>query len=196
MRMGQGKNKNSASNLDRFLLFYLPIPACWDHLTRSLPLFRPSGCTHAVFLAHTQGARLCPSGKFDSLAPALSPFGPTIGCSLTRIRPDARLWLIFPFCPRSARSLLNCKQFSLRALGVLGGQILRVTSSHRQALQGAWGKCRAGCIKGDMSEARVAVTRSGMNSDSIGGGGMALEEEVEALERACGAGFDFNRNDV
>ena len=47
-----------------------------------------------------------------------------------------------------------------------------------------------------MAEARVAVTRCGMNSDAIGGGRMALEEEMEAFERACGAGFDFNRNDV
>ncbi len=181
---GRAKTKTLQASLINFC-FFLPIPACWDHLTRSFPLFRPSGCTHAVFLAHTQGARLCPSGKFELIAPALS-----------RIRPDARLWLIFPLRPRSARSLLNCKQFTFCVLRVLRGQILRVTSSHRQPLQGAWGKCRAGCIKGDMAEARVAVTRSGMNSDSVGGGGMALEEEVKAFERACGAGFDFNRNDV
>ena len=86
--------------------------------------------------------------------------------------------------------------FFLRGLGVLRGQILRVTGSHRQPLQGASGKCRAGGIKGDMAETRVAVTRSGMDSDSVGGSGMALEEEVEAFERACGAGFDFNRNDA
>ena len=68
--------------------------------------------------------------------------------------------------------------------------------SHIKPLQGAWGKRCAGCIKGDMAEARFAVTRCGMNSDSVGGSGMALEEEVEAFERACGAGFDFNRNDA
>jgi hypothetical protein len=34
--------------------FFLPIP---------LPLSRPSGCIHAVFLAHAQGARLCQSEK-------------------------------------------------------------------------------------------------------------------------------------
>lgn len=31
----------------------------------------------------------CPSVPFDSIAPALSPFGPTMGCSLTCIAPDA-----------------------------------------------------------------------------------------------------------
>ena len=72
----------------------------------------------------------------------------------------------------------------------------RMIGSHKQPLQGAWGKCGAGCIKGDMAEARVAVTRCGINPDSVGGGGMALKEEVEAFERACGAGFDFNRNDA
>jgi len=34
-RMGQGKNKNSASRLAR-LVFFLPIPACWDHPFPSL----------------------------------------------------------------------------------------------------------------------------------------------------------------
>ena len=72
----------------------------------------------------------------------------------------------------------------------------RMIGSHTQPLQGAWGKRGAGCIKGDMAEARVAVTRCGMNSDSVGRCGMALEEEVEAFERACGAGFDFNRNNA
>jgi len=102
----------------------------------------------------------------------------------------------FPLQPRSTLLLLNCEQFTLCGLGVRGGQILWVIGSCRQPLQGAWGKRCAGCIKGDMAEARFAVTRCGMNSDSVGGSGMALEEEVEAFERACGAGFDFNRNDA
>ena len=101
-----------------------------------------------------------------------------------------------PLQPRIALPLLNCKQFTLCGLGVLRAQILRVIGIHRQPLQGAWGQRCAGCIKGDVAEVRFAVTRCGMNSDSVGGGGMALEEEVEAFECACGAGFDFNRNDA
>jgi hypothetical protein len=56
-RMGQEKPKTPQASLIDFS-FFLPIPACWDHLTRSFPLSRPSGCNHAVFLAHAQGARL------------------------------------------------------------------------------------------------------------------------------------------
>ena len=42
LRMGQGKNKNSASKLDRFMLFFLPIPACWDHPCPSVVSFPSS----------------------------------------------------------------------------------------------------------------------------------------------------------
>ena len=89
----------------------------------------------------------CSFVSFDSIAPALSPFGPTIGCSLTciapdaapppganfqllflrlaqafgsRIRPDARLWLV-SLQPRTACSLLKWEQLTLCALCVLRG---------------------------------------------------------------------------
>jgi hypothetical protein len=40
----------------------------------------------------------------------------------SRIRPDARLWFIFPFQPRTACSLLKWEQLTLCALCVLCGQ--------------------------------------------------------------------------
>ncbi len=52
-RMGQDKPKTLQASLIDFR-FFLPIPACWDHLTRLLPLSRPAGCILAVFLAHAQ----------------------------------------------------------------------------------------------------------------------------------------------
>lgn len=48
----------------------------------------------------------------------------------SRIRPDARLWFIFPFQPRTACSLLKWEQLTLCALCVLGGQ--KMLLGHRQ----------------------------------------------------------------
>lgn len=57
----------------------------------------------------------------------------------SRIRPDARLWFIFPFQPRTACSLLKWEQLTLcalgvlRGLGVLGGQNVFGSSAARDS---------------------------------------------------------------
>lgn len=63
----------------------------------------------------------------------------------SRIRPDARLWFIFPFQPRTACSLLKWEQLTLcalgvlRGLGVLGGQNVFGSSAARDSRYNAHG---------------------------------------------------------
>jgi hypothetical protein len=64
-----------------------------------------------------------PSESFDSIAPALS-----------RIRPDARLWLV-SLQSRSSRSLLKLEQLILCALCALWSKCFWIIGTHREPLQ-------------------------------------------------------------
>jgi hypothetical protein len=85
-------------------------PAKWDRREKSK--LAQARLQEVCFFAASVARRLHPrpSESFDSIAPALS-----------RIRPDARLWLV-SLQSRSARSLLKLEQLILCALGVLCGQ--------------------------------------------------------------------------
>ncbi len=47
-----------------------------------------------------------------------------------------------------------------------------------------------------MAEAGFGVAGAGVESDAVGAGGVAFEEEVKAFEGAGGAGFDFDGEDA
>ena len=99
-RMGQGKNKNSASRLTRFLLFFCQSQLAGIICLALALLAAPFGPSSMCLLAH--GHKALGYAHLGNLIRCAHPFGAACG-TLSR---STRLWLV-PLQPCSARSLLK-----------------------------------------------------------------------------------------